>query len=424
MTEQEIKNLAKAVFEEGAKSAEDKTAATVDEKLKGVNGKLADLTEKIGKLEAAPASGAFETKADFGMHLGANVNEVVETLRSKGLFQNKELSTEENRANAALFGKWAVSLFKSMAMRDPSVYREFCKAANVEGTDANGGYLVPKTVAAELIKSVRDDSFALRECTTFTMSAPEVSFPAENGLATAAFVGENTAATAANPTFNSVVIKALKAMSLTDGVSGELLQDSVVSFVGILVDQMTYALSQLIDNTVINGISGDTANFQGILNAATGIATVQLAAKKTFADVGYDELADLVGKLKASDAARAKFCLSGYGLTVLRKVKTADGVPLFASPVAGDSATLLGKPYFVSEFMPGVADAATAAKNVLAFGDWKKYYIGLMPGSLAIEADPYSNFDKDTIRYRMKMRIGGNPVRKSAFAVLKTGAAS
>lgn len=68
--------------------------------------------------------------------------------------------------------------------------------------------------------------------------------------------------------------------------------------------------------------------------------------------------------------------------------------------------------------------AATAAKNVLAFGDWKKYYIGLMPGSLAIEADPYSNFDKDTIRYRMKMRIGGNPVRKSAFAVLKTGAAS
>lgn len=103
MTEQEIKNLAKAVFEEGAKSAEDKTAATVDEKLKGVNGKLADLTEKIGKLEAAPASGAFETKADFGMHLGANVNEVVETLRSKGLFQNKELSTEENRASGAVW---------------------------------------------------------------------------------------------------------------------------------------------------------------------------------------------------------------------------------------------------------------------------------------------------------------------------------
>ena len=47
-----------------------------------------------------------------------------------------------------------------------------------------------------------------------------------------------------------------------------------------------------------------------------------------------------------------------------------------------------------------------------------------MPNTLAIEADPYSNFDKDTIRYRMKMRVGGNPVRTSAFAVLKSGEAA
>ena len=116
-------------------------------------------------------------------------------------------------------------------------------------------------IVPELIKAVRNDSFAMRECNVFPMSAPEVSFPAEDGLATASFTGENTAATKSNPTFKNVVIKALKAVSLTDGVSSELLQDSVVSFVGILVDQMTYAIAQLIDNVVLNGISGDTANF-------------------------------------------------------------------------------------------------------------------------------------------------------------------
>ena len=232
------------------------------------------------------------------------------------------------------------------------------------------------------------------------------------------------AATKSNPTFKNVVIKALKAVSLTDGVSSELLQDSVVSFVGILVDQMTYAIAQLIDNVVLNGIAGDTANFKGVLNASTGVQAVALAKGKALKDVDYDSVADLVGLLKPGDLARAKFCLSSYALTVLRKVKSTDGVPLFANAVAGDPSTFLGKPYFLSEFAPGATDATTAAKNVIAFGDWKKYYIGLMPNTLAIEADPYSNFDKDTIRYRMKMRVGGNPVRTSAFAVLKSGEAA
>lgn len=427
MTEQEIKDLAKAVFDNGTKdlSAQaEKSAAAVETLKKDVNGKLDALTEKVSRLEAAPVGNPLQTKADFGTHLGANVNEIVSVLREKGYFQNQEKSVEENRANAALFTKWGISLFKSISTHNPAIYSDFCKAANVGGTDANGGYLVPSVIVPELIKAVRNDSFAMRECNVFPMSAPEVSFPAEDGLATASFTGENTAATKSNPTFKNVVIKALKAVSLTDGVSSELLQDSVVSFVGILVDQMTYAIAQLIDNVVLNGISGDTANFKGILNASTGVQAVALAKGKALKDVDYDSVADLVGLLKPGDLARAKFCLSSYALTVLRKVKSTDGVPLFANAVAGDPATFLGKPYFLSEFAPGATDASTAAKNVIAFGDWKEYYIGLMPNTLAIEADPYSNFDKDTIRYRMKMRVGGNPVRTSAFAVLKSGEAA
>ena len=427
MTEQEIKDLAKAVFYNGTKdlSAQaEKSAAAVETLKKDVNGKLDALTEKVSRLEAAPVGNPLQTKADFGTHLGANVNEIVSVLREKGYFQNQEKSVEENRANAALFTKWGISLFKSISTHNPAIYSDFCKAANVEDTDANGGYLVPSVIVPELIKAVRNDSFAMRECNVFPMSAPEVSFPAEDGLATASFTGENTAATKSNPTFKNVVIKALKAVSLTDGVSSELLQDSVVSFVGILVDQMTYAIAQLIDNVVLNGISGDTANFKGILNASTGVQAVALAKGKALKDVDYDSVADLVGLLKPGDLARAKFCLSSYALTVLRKVKSTDGVPLFANAVAGDPSTFLGKPYFLSEFAPGATDASTAAKNVIAFGDWKKYYIGLMPNTLAIEADPYSNFDKDTIRYRMKMRVGGNPVRTSAFAVLKSGEAA
>ncbi|MBQ6409771.1 phage major capsid protein [Candidatus Saccharibacteria bacterium] len=428
MTPEEIKNLAKAVFEEGAKGIEKKVAekgAANAEQLKAANDKIAQLTEKVSKLESAPVGGVCVTKHNFGTFHDVNVNEVVEHVRSKGMFCDKSIAEEENRENAALFAKWAIALHKSLTSHDMTAYREFCKAANVEGTDANGGYLVPSVLMPEIIKAIRNDSFALRECTVLTMSAPEIKFPAENALVSAAFVDENSAATASNPTFSQVSIKAKKAVALTDGVSSELLQDSVVAFVGILVDQMNYALSQLIDDTVLNGISGNTTDFQGLLVGATAIQNVQLAQTKVMTDIGYDNIADLVGKLAPSDAVRAKFCLSNYELTILRKVKASgSGLPLFADAVKGDAPTILGKPYFISEKMPGSSDASTAAKNVLVFGDWKQYYLGIMPGSLAIEADPYTNFNKDTVRFRMKLRVGGNPVRKSAFAVLKTGAAA
>lgn len=433
MTENEIKNLAKAVFDEGTKSVKkqmDDHDADAQAKINEVSGKLAalqekaakvdELAEKVSALEAAPAESVYPVKADLGKFMGADINEAAELLREKGLFQS---AGEEGRAQAGLMAKWAVAAVKSMAARNPALYADFCKAANVEGTDANGGYLVPKVLAAELIKAARENSFALRECTVFTQNAAEVNFPAEDALVSAAFVSEGSAATASDPTFKQVPVKAKKAMALTTGVSGELLQDSVVSFIGILVDQMTYAISQLVDKTVLNGISGDSSNFMGILNASTTVQAVTMAKGKTFADLSYDDLSDLITLLPGADRAQAKFALSRYGLGLVRKIKSTDGVPVFASAVSGEPATLLGVPYFTTENAPGAADAATADKIVLALGNWKKYYIGIMPGAMALEADPYSSFDKDLVRYRMKLRVGGNPVSKSAFAVLKTGGA-
>lgn len=73
MTEQEIKDLAKAVFDNGTKdlSAQaEKSAAAVETLKKDVNGKLDALTEKVSRLEAAPVGNPLQTKADFGTHLG------------------------------------------------------------------------------------------------------------------------------------------------------------------------------------------------------------------------------------------------------------------------------------------------------------------------------------------------------------------
>jgi HK97 family phage major capsid protein len=428
MTPEEIKAAAKAALEEGTKDIAqkaanaEKSAADVALKLEAQEKANKELSEKVAKLEAAPVGGVAVTKSDFGDFLGTKINPIVSALRLKGFFRNAEKSDEENREKAANYVKWTLALFKSFSSRNPAIYTDYCKDANIEGTDAQGGYLVPPEIAAELILAVREESFALRECTVFPMSSNETDFPAEDALVSAAFVDEAAAASASNPTFKQIQIKAKKAMALTAGISFELLQDSIISFVNILTDQMTYALAQLIDNSVINGISGNTADFKGLLVPSTAIQAITLAAGKYYQDLGYDNLSDAITLLPNGARARAKFAFSRYAIGLIRKIKDTTGQPIFANAISGEPNTVLGMPYLLTESVPGAADAATASKIFTVLGNFKDYYIGMRDDTMALELDPYTQFDKAMIRTRMIMRVGGNPIRTSSFAVIKAGA--
>ena len=145
MTEQEIKNLAKAVFEEGTKTLSekmDKHAASADEKLSHMDGKLKQLEEKsarledletkVSKLEAAPAGGIQLVKADFGQFMGADINKAAALLVDKGLFKG---DSEEIRQKAALSAKWAVAAVKSMAYKNPALYADFCARSAGSGVN-------------------------------------------------------------------------------------------------------------------------------------------------------------------------------------------------------------------------------------------------------------------------------------------------
>lgn len=428
MNEQEIKALAAQVKAENEKGTSELVKKQVEEatnplkaELETLKGEKKSLEEKVQKLADTPMQAKI-VSGDFGKYMGCNINEAVEAIRAKGLFKHE--IAEKGRENAALCAKFLIAVSKSMITKDKSYYNQFCKDANLEATGAAGGYLVPEVLQAEFIRSARETSFALQKCTVFNMSDKKVLFPAEDALPTAYWVDEADAITPSNPTYAQIAIEAKKAACLTAGVSSELLQDSIVSYVSILAEQMIYSLSQLVDNAVLNGISGNSVDFKGLLVAATGVQAVTLDAGKVMTDMSYDNIVDLVSLLNDADRARAELCCSRYVKGLLAKLKDDNKNPIWASAVAGEPATLLGQRYFTSEKAPSVADKDTASKIFAVLGDFSKYYIGIREGSMMIEADPYTNFATDLIRHRMTLRIGGNPVRKSAFAVLKAGAST
>ncbi len=422
MTEEELKAMAEQVNKEAALSIKkqvEEAAAPLKAEIETLKSEKKTLEDKVQKIADLPL-GVKTITADFGKYMGCNINEAVEGIRAKGLFKHE--ITEKGRDNAALCAKFLIAVSKSMITKDNSYYHQFCKDANLEATGAAGGYLVPEVLQAEFIRSARETSFALQKCTVFNMADKKVLFPSEDALPVAYWVDEAGPITQSNPTYGQIAIEAKKAACLTAGVSSELLQDAIVSYVSILAEQMIYSLTQLVDDAVLNGISGNSTDFKGLLVAATAVQGVTLDAGKYMKDVAYDNLVDVVSLLNNEDRAKAEFCFSRYAKGLITKLKDDIGNPIWASAVQGEPATILGQKYFTSEKAPGVSDASTASKIFGVLGDFSKYYIGIRQGSMMIEADPYTNFATDLIRHRMTLRIGGNPVRKSAFAVLKAGA--
>lgn len=381
------------------------------------------LEEKVAKIEALPALGAKVVKSDFGTFLGEDINKAVSNLQEKGFFK-KEVHGEDADLNAAQWAMFSCALVKSKLTGDHSYMREFAKASNTEGVAADGGYLVPKVLQPELIRQVRHQSFAMQKCTVFPMTSNEHEFPAEADLVKANFVEEGGESAESKATFGKVSVKAQKIVALTAPISRELLQDSVVAFMPMLTEQMVYSISQRIDEAVLFGVAGDTEHFQGICAPSTGISAVTLEKGKFMQDVKADDFSAMLDLLEDDDEKSAEYVFHKYLRGVLRTLKDSNGRYIYCEPTASDPSSLWGQNTFTNHQMPGASDKNTAGKIFAALGNWKKYYIGVREGTMSLDLDPYTNFGKDMVRARIVHRVGGNPVRKSAFAVLKAGAAA
>jgi HK97 family phage major capsid protein len=240
-------------------------------------------------------------------------------------------------------------------------------------------------------------------------------------MVSAFFVDELQAGTPSDMTFGQVVLKTKKLMALSGAISNELLQDTVIDYLGILAEQIIYSIAQKIDNSVLNGVAGDTVNFKGLLVPATAVPSV--TASGTLSALTAKDFSSLITPLTKADAINAKYVLSRYADQVVRDLKTTQGFPIYSMPNAVEPANIYGYGKVSTEFAPGIADAATASKNVILFGDLKKYFLGIRLQEMTLDIDTSTYFDKYASRFRMVWRMAGNPARISAFRVLKTPAA-
>ena len=235
-----------------------------------------------------------------------------------------------------------------------------------EGTDADGGYLVPEDFERNIVTALEEEN-VIRSLAKVITTQHERKIPVATGHSTAQWTAENDAYTESNPTFGQKQIDAFKLTDLCR-VSVELLQDSAFDIEDYLMKEFARAF----------GIAEEQAFCVGTgVNQPTGIFTanggqVGVTAASSTA-ITADELISLVYSLKAPYRRNAKFLLNDATISIIRKLKDNNGAYLWQPSVqAGQPDRLLGYEIYTSPYVPTAAAGALA----IAFGDFKNYWIG------------------------------------------------
>jgi HK97 family phage major capsid protein len=248
--------------------------------------------------------------------------------------------------------------------------------ASGETTGTAGGYLVPTLMANAIIELRALAGVARREAMTWTMGSDELQVPRRTGGFTAAFIGESSALTESNLTFDMVDLVAKKA-AIFARMSSELNEDTAVDFGAWLLTETAWGRADLEDSCLFLGDGSQAyAGIRGLLTRfvdGTHTASVVGATSthKTALTLTADDLALPMGLLPERYWANAKFYCSGYMAAncFARLAAVGGGFEWEQDTIAGPRPmqSYAGIPIVVTPKMPGTGDLST--KVMVIFGD-------------------------------------------------------
>lgn len=236
-----------------------------------------------------------------------------------------------------------------------------------EGTDSEGGYLVPDEYERTLVQALEEENVFRRLAKVIQTSSGDRKIPVVATKGTASWIDEEGAYLESDDSFSQVSIGAYKLGTMIK-VSEELLNDSVFDLESYISREFARRIGAKEEEAFFTG--DGSGKPLGILAATGGAETGVTAASATA--ITADELIDLFYSLKAPYRRNAAWVLNDSTIKAIRKLKDNQGQYLWQpSLTAGAPDLLLGKPVRTSAYMPAIA----ADAKTIAFGDFSYYWI-------------------------------------------------
>ena len=236
-----------------------------------------------------------------------------------------------------------------------------------EGTDSEGGYLVPDEFEHTLVDKLEEENIFRKLAHIIQTSSGDRKIPVVATKGSASWVDEEGTITESDDAFTQVSIGAYKLGTLIK-VSNELLNDSAFNLEQYISKEFARRIGAKEEDAFFNG--NGTGKPVGIFNA-TGGAQVGVTAASATA-ITADEVIDLFYSLGAPYRKKAVWVLNDATVKAIRKLKDGAGNYLWQPALtAGTPDTLIGRPVYTSSSVPTMA----AGAKVIAFGDFDYYWI-------------------------------------------------
>lgn len=236
-----------------------------------------------------------------------------------------------------------------------------------EGTDPDGGYLVPDEFEKQLIQKLHEANILRSISNVIQTNSGEHKIPVVATKGTASWMEEEAAYTESNTQFSQVSLGAHKLGTLIK-VSEELLNDSAFDLMGYLSEEFGRRLGDAEEKAFLTGTGSGQPT--GMLNDTTG-ATLGSTAKSS-TDINFDDLIDLFYSLRAPYRKNAVFIMNDDTVKAVRKLKDKNDQYIWQPSVqAGQPDRILNCPVLTSQYMPTLA----ASNKPVLFGDFNYYWI-------------------------------------------------
>jgi HK97 family phage major capsid protein len=295
--------------------------------------------------------------------------------------------------------------------------KRWCQDHGVEAramgsTSTNSGSaVVPDVLSSTVIRLVDQYSAFAQNATSVTMPSDVLQFPRRTGGTTAAWIDENVAITASDPTMNQVTLTAKKVTGAVV-VASELLQDSIVSIADFIATELGLSIANAVEAAAWSGNPASAPGVAGLVTSHTGgllassgatyAASLVTAAGDTPDEVTKANLLAMMAAVPQHSRAGARwFCSPFFFASCMQSLDLNQGGSVGLSQ--GMGLTFLGSPVVLTDRLPAGADS-TGVVMALYGNMANSSYYGVRQG-IEIASSDQVNFLSDQTVIRAVARV-------------------
>ena len=275
-----------------------------------------------------------------------------------------------------------------------------------EGSDGEGGYLVPDEFEKRVVQAMAEKN-VMRRLGTVMQTERTMTFPVAKGIGYADWIPEEGVIPVTTGEFDEVKIEAHK-VATSIRVSDELLEDSTFDLEGFIIDQFAQRIGDAEEDAFLHG--DGVAKPLGLIYQLDREVISEKAG-----EISTDDLLELKHAIPPKYRKDAVFLMHDSTLRELFKLRTGEGQYIWYENLKKNiPLCIFSHRVITSPSMPTI----DSGKPPILFGDFKHFVIGDRKHR-RIKRLTEVHAQQGQVAYIMSQRVDAKLLDRNAIAALK-----